>query len=176
MEWPVKLGSGVDSLSTVIESCQGICGIASLVKAGMTYNPYVGVGFVIARDETGNPTPVDVSNWGGVCITYSSEAIPSLVLDLGDSLRKVFDDGASFPAVSMPRSSSEITKCFAWSAFKIPSWRNILPEPWETEAGWRASKQLVGLVFRIQSTSGEYRFNIRYVGTKEEYGTNIKYP
>ena len=30
--WPVELGSDADSLSTVIDLCQGICGVASLKK------------------------------------------------------------------------------------------------------------------------------------------------
>ena len=163
--WPVELGGGVDPLSTVIESCNGICGVADLSKGSLNYQPYVSVGFVIARDSAGNPTPVNVSDWGGVCITYASEISPRLVLDLGDSLRSIFDDGASFPEVHLAKTPNEISKCFSWDKFKIPSWQSRPPESWKNETGWKASKQLVGLMFVIQGNPGQYAFSIKYVGT-----------
>ena len=171
--WPVELGRDVDPLSTVIESCYGICGVADLSKGSLNYQPYVSVGFVIARDSAGNPTPVDVSDWGGVCITYASEISPRLVLDLGDSLRSIFDDGASFPEVYLAKTSNEISKCFSWDKFKIPAWRSMPPESWEKETGWKASKQLVGLMFVIQGDPGQYAFSIKYVGTMEGYELGV---
>ena len=172
--WPVELGSGLDPLSTVIESCHGICGVANLSQGALTYQPYVSVGFVIARDSAGNPTPVDVSDWGGVCISYTSETMPSLVLDLGDSLRKLFDDGGSLPVVSLAKTSKEISKCFSWDKFKIPSWRKDPPASWGENTGWKASKQLVGLMFRLQNNPGQYAFSIKYIGTKEGDEASVK--
>ena len=174
--WPVALERGEDPLSTVIEECQGICGVANLNMGSLAYQPYVRVGFVIARDSAGNPMPVDVSGWGGVCVTYTSEIMLRLVLDLGDSLRKVFDDGASFPEVSLPKATSENSKCFSWDEFKIPSWRRNPPESWREETGWKASKQLVGLMFVLQSVSGQYAFSIKYVGTTEDYESGVDRP
>ena len=166
--WPVELGSDADSLSAVIESCHGICGTASLQKGSMTIQPYAAVGFVMAKDETGKPVPVDVSDWNGVCISYTSDVAASLVLDLGDSLGALLDDGFGFPAVALPKALNQVTKCFSWSRFEFPSWKKEFPDGWSRKAGVQSAKQLVGLMFRIQNESGQYNFNIKYFGTKAD--------
>ena len=168
ISWPAKLTDGADSLSSVIDSCQGLCGTAVLKKGSMSNNPYAGVGFVIARDKKGEPVPVDVSNWGGVCITYTSEANPSIVLDLGDSLENELGD--ELPSISLKKSKdgSEITKCVSWEEFEFSSKSKKLPESWQDAVGEKAASQLVGLKFRIQANSGEYKFNVRHVETKEK--------
>ena len=163
ISWPVELGEGTDSLAPVIEACHGICGTAVLDKGEMTYNPFVGVGFSLAVDDTGLPIPVDVSNWGGVCISYSSEASPSLVLDLGDSLEYVLRYG--LPSVALPKTEEVASKCFKWSDFKLPVWVRDIPEYWMDDVGEKAAKRLVALEFRIQAHSGEYKFNIKSLGT-----------
>ena len=174
--WPVALGSDADSLSTVIDSCQGICGIADLKKGSMTMQPFAAVGFVMARDAAGNPTPVDVSDWNGVCISYTSDSDASLVLDLGDSLGALFYDGFAFPAASLPKAVNPVTKCFNWSYFKIPSWKKENPDGWGQNTGLRAAKQLVGLMFRIQNEPGQYKFDIKYFGTKADGVPEVEDP
>lgn len=166
--WPVELGGDADSLSTVIDSCHGICGIADLKKGSMTMQPFAAVGFVMARDEAGKPVPVDVSDWNGVCISYTSDVAASLVLDLGDSLGALLDDGFGFPAVALPKALDKVTKCFDWSQFEFPMWKKEFPDGWTRKAGEKAAKQLVGLMFRIQNEPGEYKFNIKYFGTKAD--------
>ena len=166
--WPVALGSDADSLSSVIESCQGICGIADLKKGSMTMQPFAAVGFVMARDDAGKPAPVDVSDWNGVCISYTSDVAASLVLDLGDSLGALFDDGFGFPAVALPKALNQVTKCFSWSQFEFPSWKKEFPDGWSRKAGVQSAKQLVGLMFRIQNEPGQYKFDIKYFGTKAD--------
>lgn len=170
ISWPVELGEGTDSLAPVIEACHGICGTAVLDKGEMTYNPFVGVGFSLAVDDTGLPIPVDVSNWGGVCISYSSEASPSLVLDLGDSLEYVLRYG--LPSVALPKTEEVVSKCFKWSDFKLPVWVRDIPEYWMDDVGEKAAKRLVALEFRIQAHSGEYKFNIKSLGTLADYPTD----
>ena len=174
--WPVELGSDADSLSTVIQSCQGICGIADLKKGSMTMQPFAAVGFVMARDEAGEPVPVDVSDWNGVCISYTSDVAASLVLDLGDSLGALFDDGFGFPAVALPKALNQVTKCFNWSRFKFPSWKKEFPDGWSREAGEKSAKQLIGLMFRIQNEPGDYKFNIKYFGTKADGVPEVENP
>jgi hypothetical protein len=174
--WPVALGGDADSLSTVIDSCQGICGIADLKKGAMTMQPFAAVGFVMARDAAGNPTPVDVSDWNGVCISYTSDVAASLVLDLGDSLGALFDDGFGFPAVALPKALDQVTKCFSWSQFKFPSWKKEFPDGWSREAGVKSAKQLIGLMFRIQNEPGQYKFNIKYFGTKADGVPEVENP
>lgn len=174
--WPVALGGDADSLSTVIDSCQGICGIADLKKGAMTMQPFAAVGFVMARDAAGNPTPVDVSDWNGVCISYTSDVAASLVLDLGDSLGALFDDGFGFPAVALPKALDQVTKCFSWGQFKFPSWKKEFPDGWSREAGVKSAKQLIGLMFRIQNEPGQYKFNIKYFGTKADGVPEVENP
>ena len=175
VEWPVKLGSGVDSLSTVIESCQGICGIARLNRGELNYDPFVGVGFTIARDEMGRPTPVDVSDWGGICITYKCDLSPTLVLVLDDSVSKLLDDGYAFPAVALPKArTGEITRCYSWDKFQLPSWFRGVPAYWSDNVGEKAAQRLVGIMFKMQNTPGEYAFSISYVGMNAEDDSGIE--
>ena len=166
ISWPAQLTDGADSLSSVIDSCQGLCGTAVLKKGSMSNNPYAGVGFVIARDKKGEPVPVDVSNWGGVCITYTAEADPSIVLDLGDSLENELGDELPSASLTKSKDGSEITKCVSWDEFVLSAKSNELPESWQEVVGEKAASQLLGLKFRIQADSGEYKFNVRHVGTK----------
>jgi hypothetical protein len=168
ISWPAQLTEGADSLSSVIDSCQGLCGTAVLKKGSMTSSPYAGVGFVIARDESGEPVPVDVSSWGGVCMTYTSEANPLIVLDLGDSLEHELGDELPSASLTKSKDGSEITKCVSWDEFALSTKSNELPKSWQEVVGEKAASQLVGLKFRIQANSGEYKFNVRHVGTKEK--------
>lgn len=166
ISWPAQLTDGADSLSSVIDSCQGLCGTAVLKKGSMTTSPNAGVGFVIARDNNGEPVPIDVSNWGGVCMTYTSETDPLIVLDLGDSLEHELGD--ELPSVSLTKTTdgAEITRCVSWEEFALSAKSNELPEYWQEVVGEKAASQLVGLKFRIQADSGEYKFNVRHVETK----------
>lgn len=163
ISWPVELGDGTDSLAPVMQTCRGICGTAVLDKGGLTYTPFVGIGFSLAVDDSGLPIPVDVSNWEGVCISYSSEAPSSLVLDMGDSLEKELRYG--LPSVALPETEEVVSKCFKWSDFKLPVWLLDVPEYWMDDVGEKAAKRLVALEFRIQVYSGEYKFNIKSLGT-----------
>ena len=163
--WPVEFADGADSMATVNEYCQGICGTAVLDKGSMTYNPFVSVGFTLARDSSGNPVPVDVSNWGGICIAYMSDVAPSLELDLGDSVNtKVLK--YAVPAVSLSKASVVgAVKCFPWSSFRMPSWFKGDDQGWKEDTGIKAAKQLVGVRFKLQMTpkDGGYYFNVQSI-------------
>ena len=161
--WPVDFVDGVDSMVTVNEYCGGICGTAVLDKGSLTYNPMVSIGFTFARDSSGNPVPVDVSNWGGICITYTSEISPDLVLKLSDSVNTEVLKYAE-PQAGLPKSSLSI-KCIPWSAFEIPSWFKGDDHGWKEDTGAKAAKQLVGVKFRLQYVPRKegYKFNIRSI-------------
>ena len=163
--WPVDFSDGVDSMAAVKEYCHGICGTAVLDKGSMTYNPFVSVGFTLARDSSGNPVPVDVSDWGGICIVYTSEAAPSLELDLGDSVNtKVLN--YAVPAVFLSKATaSAVRKCFPWSSFNLPSWLKGDAQGWKEDTGVKAAKQVVGVRFKLQATlkDGGYGFNIKAI-------------
>ena len=169
--WPADL---VDAQSerTVIESCDGICGTVSLARySSLSEEPFAGVGFTLAKDSDGNPVPLDVTDWGGVCITYESDAAPSLEMVIGDSL-SLLDERSGWrvfanPSVSLPKTTATgtVTICRKWSDFRIPSWMRGAPEYWMTDAGTKAAKQLVALKFVISAMPGEYKFNIKNFGT-----------
>lgn len=162
--WPADL-VGVQNERTIVESCNGICGTVVLERYRLTYEPFAGVGFMLAKDEVGKPVPVDVSDWGGVCISYSSDAAPGLELYLGDSVNALHDFVS--PVGSLPKtiSTGPVTKCLKWSDFKFPSWVRDLPEGWKENVGEKAAKQLVALKFLISAMAGEYKFNITSLGT-----------
>ena len=172
VRWYVELGddSNPYSLMPVIQECyNGLCGTAVLKKGSLTYNPYVSIGFTLAKDSTGKPIPVDVSNWKGFCIVYESQAAPSLELDLGDSVNARID--YALPAAALPKTYSLAKeKCIEWNQFRFPSWFKHKPEDWadEPNVGERAAKQLVAIRFKIQAQPGEYNFNIMALGTNLE--------
>lgn len=166
--WPVDLVDGVDTMAVVQDSCYGICGTAVLDKGSLTYQPFVSIGFTLARDSSGNPVPVDVSNWGGICISYRSDLSPSLELDLGDSVAKVLDYAE--PSAGLTKSSTVNSKCIPWSSFKIPSWFKGDDHGWKEDTGAKAAKQLVGVKIRLQEKpkDGGYKF---YVHTISAYNS-----
>lgn len=168
--WPVKFVDGVDSMAAVNDTCYGICGTAALDKGSLTYDPFVSIGFTLARDGSGNPVPVDVSNWGGICISYMSEVSPSLELDLGDSVNtKVLN--YAVPSATLPKAASAATvKCLPWSSFNIPSWFRGDDQGWKEDTGVKAAKQLVSVKFKLQATpkDGGYKF---YITTISAYNS-----
>ena len=167
--WPVEFVDGVDSMAAVKDTCYGICGTAALDKGSLTYNPFVSIGFTLARDGSGNPVPVDVSNWGGICIVYTSDIAPALELDLGDSVNKVLDYALP-SAVLMKSSVAANIKCIPWSAFEIPSWFKGDDHGWKDDTGAKAAKQLVGVRIRLQDKpqDGGYKF---YITTISAYNS-----
>ena len=156
--WPVEFTDGVDSILAIEEHCSGICGTAALDKGSLPYQPFVSVGFTLARDSSGNPVPVDVSNWGGICIHYTSDIPPSLELDLDDSVVEVLE--GAVPGAGLSKASTVQYKCIQWSDFKIPSWFRGDDQSWKEDTGAKAAKRLVGVKFRLQTSSGNYKFNV----------------
>ena len=159
--WPVKLGNEYSetAMDPVVDHCGGICGTASLSKGSLTYNPFVGIGFnVVGEGASGDPEPGDASAWGGLCITYTSAAAPTLELGLGDFDSKI---GYANPAVSLAKAASAAaTKAVPWSGFAQPSWYKGATKITGTEA----AAQLVAVKFKIQNTPGDYAFNICAIG------------
>lgn len=150
--------------TSTIEACNGVCGTAVLEKGTLTFNPFVSIGFTLARDSSGNPIPVDVSNWGGICIVYASQASPSLELDLGDSINANVLNYA-LPSAPLPKAAYQAVKCIPWSSFNLPSWFKGDGQGWKEDTGVKAAKQLVSVRFKLQATpkDGGYEFNIRSI-------------
>ena len=113
--WPVSLGNDYweESVSPVIELCEGVCAVTNFESAG-----FAGVGFhVVGETSNVDKTPAvgDASEWGGLCVTYASESDMDVVIANvnGDRISQVPD----MPKATLPRSLDVTTKCFAWSEF-----------------------------------------------------------
>ena len=160
--WPVATGNELNnnSLDPIIDFCKGVCGTASLDKGTMTYLPFVSVGFnVVGEGTDGYPVPGDASSWGGICITYRSDAAPSLELSLGDVDAQI---GYALPAKNLNKSinGESYRTCIPWSDFKQPAWYREATKI----SGTDAATQLVSINFKMQGSSGQYKFNICAIG------------
>ena len=161
--WPVAIGNeyNADALEPVIEHCNGLCGTAVLNKGILTYNPFAGVGFNLVGEASATdlyPLPANALGMGGICITYTSDAAPTLEMKLGDLIDASI--GYANPAVSLPKSTTSTTKFIPWSSFKQPSWYKGSTQL----TGEQAAQQLVAITFKIQAAPGSYNFNIKAFG------------
>lgn len=173
--WPMDYVSSKDERA-IVEACNGICGTVVLKESSswdVDENPFAYVGFTLAKDSSGNPIPVDVSDWGGICVTLTSDQSFSLQLAVRDSL-DLLDERTwptfAYPAVSLPRTKDGVPKtvCRKWSDFRIPTWKRDVPEYWKTDVGAKAAKQLVAFRIEFAGRPGEYKFNIMSLGTYSE--------
>ena len=174
--WPIDFVNPQDE-RTIIEACSGICGTFVLKRYTWPedeIDPLVRIGFTLAKDFSGKPVPVDVSDWGGVCITYTSVKVLGLELAVRDSL-DLLDEKLwlifAYPAVTLPRTKDDEprTICRKWNDFLIPTWMQNEPEYWKTDVGIKAAKQLVAFKLTPQrGEPGEYKFNIKSFGTYSE--------
>ena len=173
--WPgsIEIGNSqfADALDPVIEHCGGICGTAVLSKGALTYNPFAGVGFnVVGETSLADETPVagDATSWGGICITYTSAAAPTLELGLGDFDAKI---GYANPTFSLAKATSaSVTKYIPWSSFAQPSWYKGSTKI----SGEEAAKQLVSVKFKIQNTPGDFPFYIGIIGPYNNGGCPMR--
>lgn len=172
VNWPVATGTeygGEDALDPVIDECQGVCGQAVLDKGKLGYDPFIGIGFNVAGTATEDGGPAeqaDASSWGGVCLTYVSEAQPTLELGLGDEGDKklAFDN----PAKSLAKATSPKTVNLSWSDFEQAGWGLTQDPPGIAMTGDEASTQLASVKFKIQGKDGTKAFfNIMSVGAKD---------
>ncbi len=162
-----EYGDSLDSAVAYAWEYGGIAGVARLDKGGLTYNPFVSVGFYVAGfDSNGVALSADITNWNGICIAYQSDDVaPSLELDLGDSLNKELN--WALPRVSLRRASFGYgeSKCATWDQFKMPSWSKNYKYK---ISGEEAAKRVVGIRFRLQAPPRDYGFNIMAIGSNRD--------
>ena len=164
------------SADIMLAECGGFSGTASLDKGTMTSNPYIGFGFnIVGETSSTNYTPAagDASTWGGLCITYLSDADLTLELGLGpevDSTINYANPSVTLPAAKAPNilriagNTNHGNKVVvSWSDFKQPSWY----EGSVKIDGEQAAKQLVAVKFKLQAAPGNYDFNICAIGPKD---------
>ena len=160
-------------LSDIIDQCHGVCGDVILKRDTLSYQGFAGVAFnVVGESSPTDRTPAvgDASSWEGICITYTSEVLPSIELGLSEDVEASI--GKANPAYSLlPKASVPVTKNIAWSDFTQPSW--YIGE--KKMSGIEAAKQLTSIRFKMQAKDGKYSFNISRIDSYSNCKTtNIK--
>ena len=158
----------------ILPTCQGFCSIAELDNGSQTDLPYVGFGFNVVGETSFTdvtPAAANVSAWGGLCVTYTSDADIQLELGLGsvvDSTINYANPAVTLPAAKAttfpsPNGKDGKKVVVSWSDFKQPSWYDGAVKI----DGETAAKQLAAIHFKIQAEPGKYNFNICAVGPKD---------
>ncbi len=165
--WPIDIekDNPTDFFDQLAGLCYGLCGSYTLDRGKFKYDPFVAVGFRIAKDkETGVSVPADVSNWKGICIVLYSTVDAYMELVLSDSLTEVL--GYDLPRVSLPRIQNYQSMCFEWGKFSRIGWGKPI-EGWEDgAAGKNAAKQLFSVRVVFQAKSGTTgNFNVMAIGS-----------
>ena len=155
-------GDGFTICDDDVKAFWGLSGTAVLDKGILTYRPYVAICFdVVGEASDATLAAGDVSDWGGLTISYECDVPVSLELSLGDD-----DDatiGYACPYYSLPKTEpgEGVVKSIAWSQFKQPSWYKGATKI----SGEEAAGQLVRVMFRIQADPGTYHFRIAGIGS-----------
>ncbi len=158
----------------VLLICKGFCSIAELDNGSQTDLPYIGFGFNVVGQisyEDYSLATGDASAWGGLCVTYTSDADIQLELGLGsvvDSTINYANPAVTLPAAKAttfpsPNGKDGKKVVVSWSDFKQPSWYDGAVKI----DGETAAKQLAAIHFKIQAEPGKYNFNICAVGPKD---------
>ena len=115
IDWPVELDNSPESnLEPVIDECKGICGKMYLDKNDAS-EAFAGVGFNVAGlDSTGKAMMVNITDWGGICVTYSAEMDMQLVLGAIEDKR-----------LPLEKSLQPVEKCYNWDDFNIASANDV---------------------------------------------------
>ncbi|MBO7412329.1 MAG: hypothetical protein J6U20_01520 [Fibrobacter sp.] len=168
-KWLDEVDDKYDSLSMskVIDACHGeICGMARFetVHNGAEQIEEAGyalatIGFSLSgKNASGQFDEVDVSDLNGLCVGYSTEGMPLLVLDFSDSINALL--GSRRYAVRMERTTKDARgvdvsskkECYAWDDFKLM----VIYEKEKTAEStsisvYDAIKHLVGIRFVFHS-------------------------
>ena len=113
VEWDAECpNDGTDCMQYIVEHCNGLCG-KMYVKRGNAKEAVVGVAFNVAGYEDPaadmtTPLSADISDWGGICVTFSSD------LNLFMSLSV---DSKTEVSVELGQSEKLVEKCFTWADF-----------------------------------------------------------
>ena len=180
--WPVEMGNeySESNLDPVIDYCGGVCGIAELQS--MESKPWVALGFTLAEENS----TVDISAWGGICVTYASEYPVSVYLNVNvgglDTIDYVYP-GIAYPGITLPKtvtnaptlmnmlgSDVAITRCAKWSDFKVSSWAEYNKAKLsKLYSGEEAAKEVKAINFVFMGNSdGSGEFNILGISTYDE--------
>lgn len=159
IKFPIEIGNEYsdDDMDAVIDACEGICGTITLENKTDGTSAFGGFAFNIAGvDDDYNPETADVSDWGGICVAYTSDEDISVEMSMDDKTNRSID--YDLPKVTLPKAEERNEKCFTWKMFK--------PSGAQTISGEAAAKKLTALRFTIYGESGtEVKFSIIALGT-----------
>ena len=165
LNWTPALGAD-SSFNSVIDHCNGLCGSFEWNKGSMLYDPWVEIGFSIAgmaEPSSGN-IPIDVSNWGGLCFTYTSSKAPTLVLHFETEIEEYLK--YDLPKKSIPIKNNPGEQCVAWSDFNQSRLKDSLKI-----SGEEAAKYVTDIGFKIAGSDGSAGdFNIIRITKKNNTG------
>ncbi len=180
--WPVEMGNEytADFLDPVFEYCEGVCGTVELHGSEMM--PWAGIGFTLAEENS----TVDISAWGGICVTYASEYPVSVYLNVdvgGIDTIAYASPFMAYPGITLPKtvtgaptlknmlgSDVAITRCAKWSDFKTSSWAEYNKAKLsKIYSGEEAAKEVKAINFVFMGNSdGSGEFNILGISTYDE--------
>ena len=180
--WPVPMGNeySENALDPVFKYCEGVCGSVELQS--LESKPWVALGFTLAEENS----TVDISAWGGICVTYASEYPMSVYLNVNvgglDTIDYVYP-GIAYPGITLPNTltntptlmnmlgpNEAITRCAKWSDFKVSSWAEYNKAKLsKIYSGEEAAKEVKAINFVFMSNSdGSGEFNIFGISTYDE--------
>ena len=166
----------------IIDACGSLCCNNVILDQGnLSRKPYALFGFQLAQNDSGMGLPVDISNWGGMCVTYQSDYPIKVDLDpvslevsldsltSGSPIEDADLDIYKWPSVVLPKSSVETTKCYKWNEFTQPD-LDKLPNPDKYRiSGEDVVKRVVAVRFIIEGETGdEGGFFIKALGTNRD--------
>lgn len=153
----IKLLYGVEDMKSeefkaLIDTCEGLCGMFSLDKGALDFNPYAKVLFSAASVDDLNIL-TDATSWGGLCVTYASTSAIDVELGLGEEKNESM--GFALPYVTLAKAAGYAEKCFPWSDFQQPAWVSVKGKVDISDA----VKHLATVEFKFSGpdgTSGEF--------------------
>ena len=111
VNWPHPLGNEYTLEEDILGYCKGACGELEFSKEG-----YLGVGFHVAGEiDDLRISVANISDWGGLCVTYASESDLDVVLAYAQN--GGFGDLSRMPKTTLPKSIELKTVCLDWEKF-----------------------------------------------------------
>ena len=103
-------GSEYNCVKAVIEYCGCYCA-EFIFRKGTSAEIFGGMGFNVAGIEEPKVSYVlrdgDISDWGGICVTYAAD---------GDVLLRLYTDDDTFYQTEFGKSTEFVEKCVTWDA------------------------------------------------------------
>ena len=108
----------------------------------------------------------DLTDWGGICITYTSDKDVDIILDLGETKNQELNN--NLPQVSLQKNVAlPIDFCFDWGLFKQPRWGS------PAISGKDAAKNVASFKIKQPSEANFKLVRLRYFRDKNSSSGHI---